>query len=38
MVGIDVGMIMAIACLIKDRKERERFRYIDEKNGVKGGF
>ncbi|KAK9779064.1 putative Tetraspanin [Seiridium cardinale] len=38
MVGVDVAMIMAIACLSKDRKERERFRYIDEKNGVKGGF
>ncbi|KAH6647002.1 tetraspanin [Truncatella angustata] len=38
MVGIDVAMVLAIACLVKERKEMERFRYIDEKNGVKGGF
>lgn len=38
MVGVDVAMIMAIASLLKDRKERARFRYIDEKNGVTGGF
>ncbi|KAK4130113.1 hypothetical protein BT67DRAFT_241353 [Trichocladium antarcticum] len=33
MVGIDVLFIMATACLLKERKERERFRHIDEKNG-----
>ncbi|KAI1854261.1 hypothetical protein JX265_000670 [Neoarthrinium moseri] len=38
MVGVDVALIMALACLSKDRKERERFRYIDQKNGTKGGF
>ncbi|AEO65125.1 0d7b7104-6a15-436e-b9d0-6a9954dff562 [Thermothielavioides terrestris] len=32
-VGIDVVFIMATACLLKERKERERFRHIDEKNG-----
>jgi hypothetical protein len=32
-VGFDVVFIMATACLLKDRKERERFRHIDEKNG-----
>ncbi|ORY67275.1 uncharacterized protein BCR38DRAFT_153943 [Pseudomassariella vexata] len=36
MVGIDVALIMATACLLKDRKERERFRYIDEKAGIRG--
>ncbi|KAI0169763.1 hypothetical protein GGR52DRAFT_551401 [Hypoxylon sp. FL1284] len=36
MVGIDVVLIMATACLLKDRKERERFRYIDEKSGARG--
>ncbi|KAL7621301.1 hypothetical protein AAE478_008621 [Parahypoxylon ruwenzoriense] len=36
MVGIDTVLIMAIACLLKDRKERERFRYIDEKSGARG--
>ncbi|KAI1379663.1 hypothetical protein F4677DRAFT_441870 [Hypoxylon crocopeplum] len=38
MVGIDTLLIMAIACLLKDRKERERFRYIDEKSGARGTF
>ncbi|KAK3389060.1 hypothetical protein B0T20DRAFT_93443 [Sordaria brevicollis] len=36
MVGIDVVLIMATACLLKERKERERFRHIDEKSGVVG--
>lgn len=34
--GIDVVLIMAIACLLKDRKERERYRHIDEKSGYVG--
>lgn len=34
MVGIDVALVMSIACLLKDRKERERFRHIDEKRGT----
>ncbi|KAK8089962.1 hypothetical protein PG997_004923 [Apiospora hydei] len=34
-VGIDVLLILATACLMKDRKERERFRHIDEKSGVR---
>ncbi|KAI1457278.1 hypothetical protein F4805DRAFT_457842 [Annulohypoxylon moriforme] len=38
MVGIDTILIMAIACLLKDRKERERFRYIDEKSGARSTF
>ena len=33
MVGVDVVLIMAIACLLKERKERERYRHIDEKSG-----
>jgi hypothetical protein len=32
-VGFDVVFIMATACLLKDRKERERFQHIDEKHG-----
>ena len=36
MVGVDVVLIMATACLLKERKERERFRHIDEKTGVVG--
>jgi len=38
MVGIDVVFVMAAACLLKERKERERFRHIDEKAGMNGGF
>lgn len=34
MVGIDAVFIVAAACLLKDRKERERFRHIDEKSGT----
>ncbi|KAK2075202.1 hypothetical protein P8C59_009349 [Phyllachora maydis] len=33
MVGVNVLFIVAAACLLKERKERERFRHIDEKSG-----
>jgi hypothetical protein len=32
--GVDAVLIMATACLLKDRKEKERFRHIDEKTGA----
>lgn len=32
MAAIDGVLILATACLLKDRKERERFRYIDSKS------
>jgi len=35
--GVDFALILAIAMLLKDRKEKERYRHIDEKNGA-GGF
>ncbi|KAK0733632.1 hypothetical protein B0T26DRAFT_30494 [Lasiosphaeria miniovina] len=38
MVGIDVAFVVATACLLKQRKERERFRHIDEKSGALRGF
>lgn len=38
MVGIQVILIMAMAALLKDRKERERYRFIDEKRGTRGTF
>ncbi|KAI1392287.1 uncharacterized protein F4822DRAFT_390399 [Hypoxylon trugodes] len=38
MVGIDAVLIMAIACVLKDRKERERYRHIDEKTGARSTF
>lgn len=33
--GLDAVLILAIACLLKDRKERERYRHIDEKSGFR---
>lgn len=33
-VGIDVLLIMCIAMVLKYRQEQERYRHIDEKNGV----
>ncbi|KAK3363545.1 hypothetical protein B0T25DRAFT_47030 [Lasiosphaeria hispida] len=38
MVGVDAVFIMATVCLLKERKERERFRHIDEKSGARGAF
>lgn len=32
-VGIDVALILAIAMLLKDRKEKQRYRHIDMKSG-----
>lgn len=32
MASIDGVLVLATACLLKDRKERERFRYIDSKS------
>jgi hypothetical protein len=37
-VGIDVALVLAIAMLLKDRKEKERYRHIDMKTGAGGGF
>lgn len=34
MVGVDAVFIVAAACLLKDRKEKERFHDIDEKSGL----
>ena len=36
-VGIDVVFVLATAMLLKDRKEKERYRGIDEKSGT-GSF
>lgn len=36
MAGLDALLIVATACLLKDRKEMERFRHIDEKSGYRG--
>ncbi|KAF5017261.1 hypothetical protein F66182_10832 [Fusarium sp. NRRL 66182] len=34
-VGIDAIFVLCIACLLKERKERERYRHIDEKSGYR---
>ncbi|TVY39304.1 hypothetical protein LSUB1_G003614 [Lachnellula subtilissima] len=33
-VGIDVALVLSTAMLLKNRKEKERYRHIDEKNGA----
>ncbi|TVY49689.1 hypothetical protein LOCC1_G000241 [Lachnellula occidentalis] len=33
-VGIDVALVLSTAMLLKNRKEKERYRHIDEKNGT----
>ncbi|KAL1895072.1 hypothetical protein Sste5346_005494 [Sporothrix stenoceras] len=38
MSGVGGLLILATSCLLKDRKERERFRYIDEKMGASRTF
>ncbi|KAI0405556.1 tetraspanin [Xylaria palmicola] len=37
-VGVDAVLIVAALCLLKERKEMERYRHIDEKSGVRGTF
>ena len=32
-VAVDMMLLLSVLCLIKDRKERERYRFIDEKRG-----
>ncbi|KIE00260.1 tetraspanin, partial [Metarhizium majus ARSEF 297] len=34
-VGLDAILILSIASLLKERKERERYRHIDEKSGFR---
>jgi hypothetical protein len=36
MVGLNTVLILATACLLKDRKEQERYRHIDKKTGARG--
>jgi len=37
-VAVQVALFLATCCMINVRVEEERFRLIDEKRGVKGGF
>lgn len=34
-IGVDFLLVMAMACVLKVRLERERYRIIDQKNGFK---
>ncbi|CAM1502095.1 Fc.00g040790.m01.CDS01 [Cosmosporella sp. VM-42] len=34
-VGIDAVFVLCIACLLKERKEKERYHHIDEKSGFR---
>lgn len=36
MVGIDVILVLCVAMVLKYRQEQERYRHIDEKNGLGG--
>ncbi|KAL5606345.1 hypothetical protein BROUX41_002762 [Berkeleyomyces rouxiae] len=36
MVGLDAVVIVAFACLLKERRENERYRHIDQKAGYSG--
>lgn len=38
MAAFDAVLLLATACLLKDRKERARFRYIDAKAEGKSTF
>jgi hypothetical protein len=35
-VGIDVVLVLCVAMVLKYRQEQERYRHIDEKNGLGG--
>lgn len=35
-VGIDFILVLCVAMVLKHRQEQERYRHIDEKNGVGG--
>ena len=37
-VGLDVALLLSVVVVLKSRAERERYRHIDEKNGVYGGI
>jgi hypothetical protein len=35
-VGVDVILILCVAMVLKFRQEQERYKHIDEKNGING--
>ena len=38
LVGLDVALLLAVVVVLKNRAEKARYRHIDEKNGINGGF
>ena len=38
LVGLDVVLLLAVVVVLKSRAEKARYRHIDEKNGLHGGF
>lgn len=38
LVGLDVALLLAVVVVLKTRAEKARYRHIDEKNGIHGGF
>lgn len=37
-VGLDVALLLSVVVVLRRRAEMERYRHIDEKNGVNGGI
>ncbi|KAL8826093.1 MAG: hypothetical protein Q9191_004010 [Dirinaria sp. TL-2023a] len=37
-VGLDMAFLLTVMVVLKDRAEKERYRHIDEKNGIYGGI
>lgn len=37
-VGLDVAFLLSVVVVLKNRAEKERYRHIDEKNGINGGI
>ena len=37
-VGLDMAFLLSVVVVLKNRDEMERYRHIDEKNGINGGI
>lgn len=37
-VGLDMALLLSVVVVLKNRAEKERYRHIDEKNGINGGI
>jgi len=38
LVGLDVAFLLAVVVVLRNRAEKARYRLIDEKHGINGGF